>query len=68
MWNKDELQGKADQITGRAKQAAGDLADNDQLRGEGAADEVAGNVEQGVGTARRKAGDALKDLGNTIKK
>ena len=68
MWNKDELQGKADQIKGRAKQAAGDLANDDQLRGEGAADEIAGNVEEAVGTGRRKAGEALKDLGNTIKK
>lgn len=68
MWNKDELQGKADQIKGRAKQAAGDLANDDQLRGDGAADEIAGDVEKAVGTGRRKAGEALKDLGNTIKK
>jgi uncharacterized protein YjbJ (UPF0337 family) len=68
MWNKDEVQGKADQVKGRVKQAAGDLAKDDQLRNEGAADEVKGAVEEGVGTGRRKAGEAIKDLGDAIKK
>ena len=42
MWNKDEVSGKADQVKGKLKKAAGDLADDDQLRDEGAADEAAG--------------------------
>ena len=46
MWNKDEMKGKADEVKGRAKQAAGDLADNDQMRSEGAADEAQGAVEK----------------------
>jgi uncharacterized protein YjbJ (UPF0337 family) len=68
MWNKDELQGKADQVKGRAKQAVGDLTGDDQQRNEGAADEIAGDVEKGVGTGRRKVGEAVKDLGDQIKK
>ncbi len=68
MWNKDEVQGKVDQAKGRAKEAAGDLSDNDQLRDEGAADKAAGNVEETFGKGRRKVGEALKDLGDSIKK
>jgi uncharacterized protein YjbJ (UPF0337 family) len=68
MWNRDEVQGKADQVKGRAKEAAGDLADNDRLREEGTADEVAGKVKEGIGAGRRKTGEAIKDLGDAIKK
>ena len=39
MFNKDEIKGKVDQVKGRAKQAAGDLADDAPLRDEGVADE-----------------------------
>jgi uncharacterized protein YjbJ (UPF0337 family) len=68
MWNKDEVQGKVDRAKGRAKEAAGDLSDNEQLREEGAADEAAGNVQETFGKGRRKVGEALKDLGDSIKK
>jgi uncharacterized protein YjbJ (UPF0337 family) len=68
MWNKDEARGKADQLKGRVKQAAGDLSNDEQLREDGAADEVAGNVEKAAGTARRKVGEAIKDLGDRIRK
>ena len=68
MWNKDEVKGKADQVKGRVKQAAGDLSNDEKLREEGAADEVAGDVEQAIGKGRRKVGEAVKDLGDKIKK
>ncbi len=57
--NRDELEGKAEQIKGKVKQAAGDLTDNEELHGEGVADEAAGNVQEGFGTVRRKAGEAI---------
>lgn len=66
--NRDELDGKADQIKGKVKKAAGDLTDNDRLHDEGAADEAAGEVQEGFGRARRKVGDAIEDLGNKIKR
>jgi uncharacterized protein YjbJ (UPF0337 family) len=68
MWNKDEVEGKADQVKGRAKQAAGDLSDDEKLHDEGVADEAAGNVQETFGKGKRKVGDALKDLGNAVKK
>jgi uncharacterized protein YjbJ (UPF0337 family) len=66
MWNKDEVRGKVDQAKGRAKEAVGDLSNDEQLRDEGAAEESAGNVEEAVGKGRRKVGEAVKDLGNKI--
>ena len=32
MWNKDEIEGKKDQLKGKVKQAAGDLTDNEDLK------------------------------------
>lgn len=65
--NKDELDGKAKSVKGRVKQAAGALLDNDRLHDEGVADEAAGKVQGGFGTARRKVGEAVKDLGDKLK-
>jgi uncharacterized protein YjbJ (UPF0337 family) len=67
MWNKDEINGKTDQLKGRAKEAVGDATNNEELKNEGAADETAGDVEKGVGTGRRKVGEAVEDIGNKIK-
>ena len=66
--NRDELDGKADQIKGKVKKAAGDLTDNDRLHDEGVADEAAGEVQEGFGRARRKVGGAIEDLGDKIKR
>lgn len=66
--NKDELEGKGNQLKGRAKQAWGDLTNNEEKHDEGVADEAAGKVEEGFGKGRRKAGEALVDLGHQIKK
>ena len=48
--------GKKDEIKGRAKEAAGALTGNDELRDEGKADQVVGKVEQVV----EKAADSVK--------
>jgi uncharacterized protein YjbJ (UPF0337 family) len=66
--NQDELKGKADQVKGKVKQAVGDLTDDPELHGEGRADEAAGKVQQGIGTARRKVGEAIEDVGKTLKR
>jgi uncharacterized protein YjbJ (UPF0337 family) len=66
--NRDELEGKKDQVTGKIKQAAGDLTDDERLHDEGVADEVGGNVQEGFGRARRKVGEAVDDLGDKIKR
>ena len=66
--NRAEFQGKNDQLKGKIKQAAGDLTDNDRLHDEGVADEAAGKVEEGFGRGRRKVGEALEDLGDSLKR
>jgi uncharacterized protein YjbJ (UPF0337 family) len=66
--NRDELTGKAEAIKGKAKQAAGDLTDNDDLYDEGLADEVSGDTKATFGRARRKVGEAIEDLGEDIKR
>ncbi len=68
MKNRDELDGKAEQVKGRAKQAWGDLTNNDRLHDEGVADEAEGNVQEGFGRAKRKVGELIEDVGEDIKK
>jgi uncharacterized protein YjbJ (UPF0337 family) len=66
--NRDELEGKAEAVKGKIKQAAGDLADDPNLHDEGVADEVAGKTQDTLGRARRKVGEAIEDVGDMIKK
>jgi len=66
--NRDELEGKAEAFKGKVKQAAGDLADDEQLHDEGVADEAAGKTQDLLGRGRRKVGEAIEDVGNAIKK
>ena len=67
MKNNDEVRGKWEQAKGRAKQAAGDLTDNERLRDEGVTDEAIGSAREGVGKARRKIGEAIEDIGEQLK-
>ena len=66
--NRDELEGRVDKAKGKAKQAVGDLTDNERLHDEGVADEAEGNVQEGFGRAKRKVGDAIEDIGEKIKR
>jgi uncharacterized protein YjbJ (UPF0337 family) len=68
LMNRDELEGKADAIKGKVKQATGDLTDDERLHDEGVADEAAGDTQAAIGKGRRKLGEAINDLGDAIKK
>jgi uncharacterized protein YjbJ (UPF0337 family) len=68
MKNRDELDGKKDQVKGRMKQAWGDLTNDERLHDEGVADETAGDVQEGFGRARRKVGEVIEDIGDEIKR
>ena len=48
--------GKADEVKGRIKEAAGALTGNDELRDEGKTDQAVGKVEQAV----QKTADTVK--------
>lgn len=45
----------ADDMKGRAKEAAGDLTDDDDLKREGKADQVTGKVKDAVDSARTRS-------------
>jgi len=66
--NEDELKGKMREVKGKAKQAAGDLTDDEKLHDEGTVDEAAGQTQADLGRARRKVGEAIEDIGERIKK
>jgi len=53
------MSGETDKITGRVKQAAGDLTDNDDLKREGKADEAAGKVKEAIDDTKDKLDDAV---------
>jgi len=64
--NRDEIRGKVDQATGTVKEHIGRATGNVDLEDEGAAQRITGNVEAGIGRARRKTGEALKEIGKKI--
>lgn len=66
--NRDELDGKLDRAKGEVKQAVGRATNDEQLHDEGVVDEAAGKVQEGFGTARHKIGDAVEDIGDSIKR
>jgi uncharacterized protein YjbJ (UPF0337 family) len=66
--NRDELEGKAETLKGKIKQAAGDLTDDPSLHDEGVADEAAGKAQDTLGHAKRRVGEAVEDIGKSIKK
>lgn len=66
--NRDELEGKTEQLKGKIKQGVGDLTDNERLHDEGVADEAEGDVQDTLGRTRRKVGEAVNDLGDKIKR
>jgi uncharacterized protein YjbJ (UPF0337 family) len=49
-----------DEAKGRAKEAAGDLTDDDSLKNEGRVDRASADVKEKVGDAADKVKDALR--------
>ncbi|MET0618823.1 MAG: CsbD family protein [Thermoanaerobaculia bacterium] len=65
--NRDEREGKTENLKGRVKEATGALVDDEKLQKEGADQRAAGELQEDVGKLRRKAGEALEELGEKIK-
>jgi uncharacterized protein YjbJ (UPF0337 family) len=51
--------GTTDDLKGRAKEAAGDLTNDDSLKNEGKVDRASGSVKDKVGDAADKVKDTL---------
>jgi uncharacterized protein YjbJ (UPF0337 family) len=54
------MSGKADEIKGRVKEAAGAVTDDDRLRREGKIDQAAGKTKQAVEKVVDKAKEAIQ--------
>ncbi len=65
--NRDELEGKKENLKGRVKEAAGVLTGNKDLEDEGSDERAGGAVQEDLGRARRKVGEAIEDLGKRVK-
>jgi uncharacterized protein YjbJ (UPF0337 family) len=66
--NEEERKGKAENLKGRVKEAAGVLADDPELEKEGANERAVGEAREELAQARRKAGEAIEDLGKKIQR
>ncbi len=65
--NRDELQGKKENVKGRIKEAVGALTGNKDLESEGANERAEGVAQEQIGRASRKVGEAIENLGRKIK-
>ena len=50
---KDKIQGKIDDLTGQAKEAAGNATDDKDLKEEGQDDQLKGKVQSKVGDIKK---------------
>lgn len=66
--NRDELEGRKDQLKGKVKQSIGKVTNDPNLVDEGAADEAAGDIQEGFGRGRRKVGEVIEDIGEDLKR
>ncbi len=64
--NRDELEGKFDQAKGKVKEGVGRALDDRDLEAEGNADHAGGEVQEGFGKVRRKVGETIEDIGDSI--
>ena len=58
--------GNLDEAKGRAKQAVGDVTDNDDLKREGKVDEHAGKAKDKVGDMKDKAEDVIDKVKDKV--
>jgi uncharacterized protein YjbJ (UPF0337 family) len=61
-----DTSGTADDLTGRAKEAVGDLTGNADLRREGKTDRAAGKVKEKLSEAKDKLEDVIDDVKDTL--
>lgn len=64
MVDRDRVEGAAKNVTGKVKEAAGNLSGDEKLRREGQADQVTGKVQNTVGGVKDKIREKLDDKGD----
>jgi uncharacterized protein YjbJ (UPF0337 family) len=65
---RDKIRGKAQNIRGRVKEAAGALTGNKRRQLEGTADRVKGAAREEFGEAKRSVGEGLDAVSRRIKR
>lgn len=58
----DKFENKAEELKGRAKEAAGATVGDDELRNEGKADQASSSVKQGVERVKDKANEVVDKI------
>jgi len=61
--DKDRIEGKVDDMKGRAKRQVGEWTDDEKLQAEGTADQMKGKAQNAFG----KAKDAVRDAADDVK-
>lgn len=64
--NKDEVEGKFEDLKGKVKEGVGNLTGNRELEAEGEADQVEGQTQETWGKFKRGVGDAVDAVGDAI--
>jgi uncharacterized protein YjbJ (UPF0337 family) len=62
------MDGTTDDMKGRAKEAVGDLADDDDLKREGKTDRASGKVKDVIDDVKDKADDAVDKVKDALKR
>jgi len=60
------MDSNTDDLKGRAKEAVGDLTDNDKLKREGKTDRASGKVKDVIDKAEDKAKDLVDDVKDRV--
>lgn len=60
--SKDRIDGKSDELMGRAKSAVGDIQGDDKTKAEGEAQESSGEAKQGLADAKDKVDNLVKKV------
>jgi uncharacterized protein YjbJ (UPF0337 family) len=62
------MDGTTDDMKGRAKEAIGDLTDDDDLKSEGKTDRAGGKAKDFIADAKEKADDAVDKAKDALKR
>ncbi|MEO6589432.1 MAG: CsbD family protein, partial [Pyrinomonadaceae bacterium] len=65
--NKDEVEGKWEQVKGTVKDKVGEMTGDRELEAEGEAQDAAGKTQDNWGGIKRGVGDAVDSVGNAVK-
>ena len=60
--NKDQIQGRVEEVKGSIKESAGRATGRPDLEDKGAVQKAAGKIQKSVGDVKERVGDATKDI------